>query len=308
MNIFNFSAARNTPDSPLHDEARDWLVLLTSGRATVADAKALRQWCAQSPDHARAFEQAKVLWRQLAPAAEQFSRPRHFGRRAFLGGAIAASAAVLMVRVTVPGGFAGLTADYRTEVGEQRRVELSDGVRLELNTQTRISRRDDGIELLEGEVEVLANVAMPLRVQAGGGWLSTAQARFNVRNTDHSVCVTCIDGAVAVAVGGRTVRLESGRQVTYDASGVGEPVAVDTQAVVAWREQVLVFDNATLATVVDEINRYRPGMLLLMNAQLGKRRVQARFSLNQLAGVALLIRDAYGAKCTELPGGVVLLS
>ena len=35
---------------------------------------------------------------------------------------------------------------------------------------------------------------------------------------------------------------------------------------------------------------------------------QARFSLQQLAGVALLIRDAYGAKCTELPGGVVLLS
>ncbi|NWD91131.1 DUF4880 domain-containing protein, partial [Pseudomonas sp. K5002] len=48
MNIFNLSAARAALDSPLHDEARDWLVLLTSGRATVADAKALRQWCAQS--------------------------------------------------------------------------------------------------------------------------------------------------------------------------------------------------------------------------------------------------------------------
>jgi transmembrane sensor len=70
----------------------------------------------------------------------------------------------------------------------------------------------------------------------------------------------------------------------------------------------LVFNNATLATVVDEINRYRPGMLVLLNKELGQRRVQARFSLQQLAGVALLIRDAYGAKCTELPGGVVLLS
>ena len=45
-------------------------------------------------------------------------------------------------------------------------------------------------------------------------------------------------------------------------------------------------------------------LLLLMNAELGTRRVQARFSLHQLAGVALLIRDAYGAKCTELLGGV----
>lgn len=303
MNIFSLSAA-----SPLHDEARDWLVLLTSGRATVADAKALQAWCAQSPEHAQAFEGAKRLWQQLGAAAEHQERPRHFGRRAFLGGAIAASAALLMVRVGAPGGLAGLTADYRTEIGEQRQVLLSEGVSLELNTQTRISRVGPGIELLEGEVEVLAHGVQPLRVQAGEGWVSAAQARFNVRNTDHHVCVTCIEGSLQVDVGGRKVGLDSGRQLTYGAAGMGEPVAVDTQAVVAWREQVLVFNNATLATVVDEINRYRPGMLVLLNKELGQRRVQARFSLQQLAGVALLIRDAYGAKCTELPGGVVLLS
>lgn len=306
MNIFSFPTARDTPDSRLHGEARDWLVLLTSGQATVADAKALRQWCAQSPEHAQAFEQAKRLWQQLTPALTEAQAPRHFGRRAFLGGALAASAALVMVHISVPGGFAGLGADYHTAVGEQRRVDLREGISLELNTQTRISRREQGIELLEGEVEV--QVAQPLTVQAGAGWLSASQARFNVRNTDHSVCVTCIEGWLAVEVQGRSVRLDSGRQLTYDAAGLGPVVTVDTDAVIAWREQVLVFNNATLDTVIDEINRYRPGMLVLLNRELGKRRVQARFSLEQLSGVALLIRDAYGAKCTELPGGVVLLS
>ena len=306
MNIFSFPTARDTPDSRLHGEARDWLVLLTSGQATVADAKALRQWCAQSPEHAEAFEQAKRLWQQLTPALTEAQAPRHFGRRAFLGGALAASAALVMVHISVPGGFAGLSADYHTAVGEQRRVDLREGISLELNTQTRISRREQGIELLEGEVEV--QVAQPLTVQAGAGWLSASQARFNVRKTDHSVCVTCIEGWLAVEVQGRSVRLDSGRQLTYDAAGLGPVVTVDTEAVIAWREQVLVFNNATLDTVIDEINRYRPGMLVLLNRELGKRRVQARFSLEQLPGVALLIRDAYGAKCTELPGGVVLLS
>jgi len=308
LNIFSFSTARQSAASPLHDEARDWLVLLTSGRATVADAKALKAWCAQSPAHAQAFEQAKTLWQQVAPALDHVSQPRSFGRRAFLGGALAASAAVVMVRVGVPGGFAGLTADYRTAVGEQRQVVLSEGVSLELNTQTRISRVGQGIELLEGEVEVFAHVAQPLKVQAGEGWVSAAQARFNVRNTDHNVCITCIQGSLSVDIAGRSVRLDQGRQLTYGAAGISDVTSVDTQAVLAWREQVLVFNNATLATVVDEINRYRPGMLVLLNKQLGQRRVQARFSLQQLAGVALLIRDAYGAKCTELPGGVVLLS
>lgn len=301
------------PQDRLQSEAQDWLILLTSGRATVADARALRQWCAQSPEHALAFEQSKLLWQQLQPAAERLQAPRHLGRRAFLGGAIAASAAFLLIRGTVPGGFSGLGADYITEVGEQRRVDLADGVSLELNTQTRINRRDsaDGernFELVSGEVEVLTRAQAPLKVQAGAGWLSASQARFNLRNTDQSVCVTCLDGALLVDVQGRSIRLESGQQLTYDAQRVGTPQAVDTSAVIAWRQQVLVFNDATLSTVIDEINRYRPGMLLLLNSELGKRKVQARFSLDQLAGVALLIRDAYGAKCTELPGGVVVLS
>ena len=298
-----------TPQDRLQSEAQDWLILLTSGRATAADARALRQWCAQSPEHARAFEQSKLLWQQLQPAAERLQASRPLGRRAFLGGAIAASAAFLLIRGTVPGGFSGLGADYITEVGEQRRVDLADGVSLELNTQTRINRRDSAnFELVSGEVEVLTRAQAPLKVQAGAGWLSASQARFNLRNTDQSVCVTCLDGALLVDVQGRSIRLESGQQLTYDAQRVGTPQAVDTSAVIAWRQQVLVFNDATLSTVIDEINRYRPGMLLLLNSELGKRKVQARFSLDQLAGVALLIRDAYGAKCTELPGGVVVLS
>ena len=312
MNIFRLTPAEPSVADNLQSEARDWLVLLTSGRATVADARALREWCAQSAEHARAFEEAKALWHLLQPAAQGLQAPRGFGRRAFLGGAIAASAAFLLVRGTIPGGFEGLGADYITEVGQQRRVEPAQGVSLELNTQTRINQRavSDGVqgfELVSGEVEV-QTARLPLAMQAGGGWLRASQARFNLRNTDQQVCVTCLDGAVEVDVEGRSLRLEPGQQVTYDARRVGSVQSVDTAAVMNWRQQVLVFNGATLSEMIDEINRYRPGMLLLLNRELGQRRVQARFSLDQLAGVAMLIRDAYGVKCTELPGGVVVLS
>ena len=50
-----------------------------------------------------------------------------------------------------------------------------------------------------------------------------------------------------------------------------------------------------LAQVVDEINRYRAGRILLMGDRLAGSRVQARFPLDQLADAALLIRDVYGA-------------
>ncbi len=313
LNIFSIASPDATPQARLASEARDWLILLTSGRATVADARALRLWCEQSPEHARAFKQAKALWHGLQPAAAAVQAPRHFGRRALLGGAIAASAAFLLIRATVPGGVSGLGADYITDVGEQRRVELAEGVSLELNTQTRLSRRplDDGgqgLELLSGEIEVQGRSAQVVSVQAGAGWISAARARFNIRYTDQSVCATCLEGVVQVEVQGQRFRLEPGMQLTYDPGRVGVPKRADVSAAIAWREQVLVFNDATLASVIDEINRYRPGMLLLLNRELGQRKVQARFRLDQLAGVALLIRDAYGAKCTELPGGVVVLS
>ncbi|MCQ3001085.1 FecR domain-containing protein [Pseudomonas syringae] len=316
MNIFSINKCAARPDAQLVSEAQDWLILLTSGRATVADARALRQWCERSPQHALVFEQSKALWHDLKPAGERLQQQawgRQFGRRAFLGGALAASAAFFMVQASVPGGFAGLAAEYSTAVGEQRRFDLADGGSLELNTQTRITSRNtpdgkSGFELLSGEVEVLARQQQSLSLQAGTGWISAAHSRFNVRNTDQRVCVTCLEGVMQVLVQGRNIELQSGRQITYDTHQVSEPTAVDTSAVVAWRQQILVFNDATLATVIDEINRYRPGMLLLLNTELGKRKVQARFSLDQLAGVALLIRDAYGAKCTELPGGIVLLS
>jgi len=316
LNTTSITDSRAGETARLHSEAQDWLILLTSGRATAADARALRQWCAQSPEHAQAFERSKSMWHSLKPAALQLQHPpraRQFGRRAFLGGAIAASAAFFLIRETIPGGFSGLGADYVTEVGEQRRIDLSDDIRLELNTQTRINRLaavggSPQIELVSGEVEVVTRSRESISVQAGPGWLQADQARFNLRHIDQSVCVTCIEGLLTVQVQGRSIRLESGRQLTYDARHTGEPQTVDAANVIAWRNKMLVFNDATLASVIDEINRYRPGMLVLLNAELGKRKVQARFSLDQLAGVALLIRDAYGAKCTELPGGVVLLS
>jgi transmembrane sensor len=80
------------------------------------------------------------------------------------------------------------------------------------------------------------------------------------------------------------------------------------EVTMAWRRRVLIFDGQPLAEVVREINRYRPGKIILANDDLGVRKVQARFSLNQLADVAALIQDAYGAKVTLLPGGIVILS
>jgi transmembrane sensor len=102
--------------------------------------------------------------------------------------------------------------------------------------------------------------------------------------------------------------LHAAQRVDFSDGGIGKIVTADVEATMAWRRRVLIFDGRTLAEAVSEINRYRPGKIILANDRLATRKVQGRISFNQLGDIAALIEDAYGAKATSLPGGVIVLS
>ena len=306
-------------DAVIGQQAAAWWARLRADDFTRADADALRAWCASSPDHARAWRELQQLWQALDPALARAAAapqrenvlafPLRPGRRAFLGGALAAGVAALALRPPL-GAWPSLQemgADYRTGTGEQRQVALSPQMTVQMNTQTRIDvRAPESIELLGGEAEILASGArQPVSVVAGAGRLLAQAARFNVRHTDDAVCVTCLAGAVEVVWQQRRLTLDAGRQVVYDGRGVQAATAAPGEAS-AWRTGALSFAGKPLAEVVAEINRYRPGRVLLRNPELGRRLVRMRFSIAQMDGALAMIRDLTGAQMTSLPGGVVI--
>lgn len=315
-------------DSALHREAREWLLLLTSGHATTADASGFRRWCEQSAAHAQAFAETRLLWDNLGTAARQVADrerqarapgPRRLmTRRAFIGGAVAASAAVLVARSPLQlwPSLPDVLADYHTATGEQRQVQLGGGVVVEMNTQTALNVRmlhgqPVGIELLTGEIQLLTpgGLAGSFVVQALQGRISApAGAQCNVRCLDGKVEVTGLDGRVSLEYLGRSESLGRAEQAGYGSLGLEAATPADTEAAIAWRRRVLMFDDQPLADVVAEINRYRPGRIILTNDALAARKVRARFSLNQLGDVATLIHEAFGAQVRTLPGGIVLVS
>ena len=309
-------------DAAIGQQAAAWWARLRADDFTQADADALRAWCARSPEHARAWRELQQLWQALDPAltraaaapqrANVLAFPLRPGRRAFLGGALAAGVAVLALRPPL-GAWPSLqefAADYRTGTGEQRQVALSQQMSVQMNTQTRINvRAPEAIELLGGEAEILASGArQPVSVLAGAGRMLAQSARFNVRHTDDAVCVTCLAGAVEVVWQQRRQTLDAGQQLVYDERGVQAATAAQAGEASAWRTGALSFVGKPLADVVDEINRYRPGRVVLRNAELGRRLVRMRFSIGQTDGALAMIRDLYGAQMTSLPGGIVLLS
>lgn len=309
-------------DAAIGQQADAWWVRLRSADFTRADADALRAWCARSPAHARAWRELQQVWQALDPAlarsgtapqgAAVLAFPSRPGRRAFLGGALAAGVAVLALRPPLGAwpSLQELRADYRTGTGEQRQLALSRQMTVQMNTQTRINvNAQESVELLAGEAEILASGArQPVSVQAGAGRLLAQSARFNVRHTDDAVCVTCLAGAVDVLWQQRRLTLDAGQQLVYDAQGVQAATGAAENEVSAWRTGALSFVGKPLADVVAEINRYRPGKVLLRNPELGRRLVRMRFSIAQTDGALAMIRDLYGAQMTSLPGGIVLLS
>ena len=321
---------QETPSDAIGRQAHAWVRRLASGQATVADAQELRRWCDADPRHAAAFARAQKLWRDFDPAGREVlqrerastwtSAPsqRRVSRRAFLGGALTATAAAVTVAAVHP-PFGLWTpasqwgADYRTATGEQKRVRLSDDVWLALNTQTSIALQSDatqGIQLMAGEAEIdrRALAGKPFGVIAGDGrtWVR-GQARFEVRNVDGEVCVTCLSGEVEVEQGARRQRLGRNQRVVYDARGLQAPTAIDPAIVSAWREGAVVFRRTPLSDAVVEINRYRPGRVVLMDEQLGRNVVSGRFSIRDMDQVIAQIREVFDVRVRQLPGNVVLL-
>lgn len=310
----------------LRREAWDLVLKATSGHATRAELDAVERWRTQSPAHAAAFAHASSRWHELGPAlkviAERQRRgvdappPRTLlGRRAMLAGGLAAAAATVAAVASPPLGLwpspREFVADYRTATGQRRTLRLDGDISVEMNTATSLNiglpADDSGrIELVAGEAAVAAQRAV--EVFAADGRTRATSAQFNVRSDGATVSVTCLSGSVDVECRNKRVTLKPNGQVVYDKDGLHASRTIDPQRVTAWRNGDLFFENEPLSRIVDEINRYRPGKIVLVGSELGERRLTARFKLNRLDVVFVQLRDAFGAHVTVLPGGITIVS
>ncbi|MFH0301307.1 FecR domain-containing protein [Bradyrhizobium sp. 31Argb] len=312
--------------SAVDREAQDWVLRFATGNARQADLEAFKRWAADDPVRADAFARACSVWDVVKPAGAMLPARRHdrriapgpwLARRAVLGGALAASAASAAFLVVRPPlglwpSLSELAADYRTAVGERRDIALPGGSSIHLNTRTAVALRAiDGkaerIELIAGEAAVAARDAHRVEVIAGGTRAVATDATFNIRYEGAAVCTTCIAGEIEVGVDGQIVRLGAGQQVIYSADRLGAVTSIDPVVVTAWKEGVLVFHGTPLSEAVDEINRYRPGRIIVTSTALGRRLFNARFQIANIDGVVGQIQQIFGATVTRLPGGIVLL-
>jgi transmembrane sensor len=224
------------------------------------------------------------------------AQPRY--RRRLLSLAVACSA-VLGMTVCYPPSL--IQADYSTGKGEQRSVTLADGSRVTLNTDSALAIHFDDsarrVELLQGEAffEVAKREHQPFVVTAEGRSVRAVGTAFNVQLRPSQTKVELVEGIVEIEDGQHRERLHAGQTALIGADHIAVPSASPSANMALWREGYLQFDGLPLREAVAQINRYRPGRVLLLNDALADKRVSGLFRLDALDQALASLKSAVPA-------------
>ena len=302
-----------TAEADLRSQAREWLVLLNSGRASAADRAAVERWRQASAEHASALAEAERLWALLGqverPAAVVQAMPR---RKRHWPLPLASAACLLLALWLAPPGW---HADVRTQAGEIREVTLEDGSRLQLNGTTALDWNADAggqrrVRLYRGQVDfrVAADTNHPFVIEAGEARIRVTGTRFDVNLLGDQVLLAVSEGHVQVSDSEGTERaVQAGEQIAWRGGRLQSLQPLDAARALAWQRGRLVFRDRPLPEVFEELQRQQAQQVLFLDAAARELKVTGVFALDDPQAVLRAIETALPVKLTHLPG-VLLVS
>lgn len=289
-----------TPQTKIDQQAADWFVRLDDRTRALSGREQARwlAWLQRSPQHLESFMSVAELydrfegidkdsrfdvmqWLQqrrgealdiggtrFTPAA---SRPRW---QVAFGSRTVALAASVCLAVLAGVSWWALNADdhYRTDLGEQRIVQLTDGSVIQLNTRSTVrvsfGQHSRVIEL-DGEATftVAHDATRPFLVKTHDATAQAVGTKFNVHEENGRTRVAVVEGVVVVTpVAASTTTIESApaRALTIVAGDVVDAAAghvarapdADADAAISWQQHRLIFKDTSLAEIARQFNRY----------------------------------------------------
>lgn len=300
------------------EEAAAWVARLQSSDATAADRAGFSAWCARDPRNAETYRDLVSLWGELkdAPVSKDRLRKLRAARRArIVGGLGVLLLAATGLGVSQSGWVERLQADHSTGVGEIRRITLSDGSQIVLNTDTALRLRfDDGrrqVELLRGEAyfEVVSMPARPFVVLGETLAATALGTRYAVRlsHGGRGPDVVVEQGRVAVRAPGAQLELKAGDEATLSADGRLVLSRPDMAGETAWKDGKLVFSDRPLVEVLAALGRYRQGRILVLDDDAARQHVSGVFDVTDTDGALTTLEASLPVSVTRLASLVVIV-
>lgn len=255
------------------EQASEWLMLQWGGEMDGDQRQAFARWQEADPEHRRAWKRLQQLQQTLGGVPVDSARavlrdtPDTQRRAALklLGLLLVAGGSGYLVQSSQP--WQAAFAEYRTATGEIRHLTLSDGTRLDLNSNSavdlRFSASERRIRLIRGEILLTSghDPSRPLIVETPAGDVQALGTRFAVREVDDGSRVDLYEGRVQVRpVHGVAVQMNAGDSLWFSASQASTLAPVNANAS-SWTENRLIAERQPLGQFVAELSRYRPGLL-----------------------------------------------
>jgi transmembrane sensor len=313
-------SAPRPSDDAVFAAAAVWFARLRDGQVDKAAQSEYQAWRRADPRHAAAMADAERLWGRLELPVRRLAAPAPrsgpFERRTLRR--VAAAAGLLLVlglgALCRDDISVRLHSDYRTMVGMRTPVDLADGSRITLNTDTAIAVDMSGerrrVLLFRGEAwfDVAADASRPFVVETPMGDVRVVGTRFNLRASQGGTSVSLTEGQVDLTGrGGATLTLTPGQAVRLTAAGISRPETFDQTAVTAWLRGQFVFYDSPLADVVAEINRYRAGRIVIAGDRLRNLKVSGVFRTDDPDAALATITDTLPLGATYLTDFLVVL-
>jgi transmembrane sensor len=289
--------------SDIKSEAASWAVRVDAGPLDEARRVELESWLAGDPRRRGAFlraqaglrllDQSRVVSQVLPPPAALKAR-RGRGMAPRVGWTLAATAAGLCAAILMLTSLDG----FRTQVGEQRRVALRDGSVAMINTDSNVAvhlaKHQRRITLRHGEAwfQVAKDHARPFVVDAGPIHVRATGTAFSVRREDDGARVVVTEGTVLAWRDGARVAplaISAGHEafIAKDAPLPAQAKPSRTEDVLAWRRGEIVLNGGTIASAVEEFNRYNTRKIVLRDPAAGRRTIVGYFLIDQPQQFAL---------------------
>lgn len=255
-------------DPVVEAAALDWVIRQRDPDFVEWDAFA--DWLGSQPAHQHAYHELAaldadagalpphVVWPEEAAPHDNVV-PLRSNRRMWIGGALAASLAVIVgfgVVQRAPDAYR-----IQTAMGQSQTLTLADGSRIAVNGGSSIllSKADPRratIERGQALFTVVHRADAPFRVAVGQAQLVDVGTVFDVTRAGDTTSVSVSEGAVMYNPQADNVRVDAGHRLSVrDGRANAELTAISPASVGSWSGGQLVYDGVPLSDVAAEVMR-----------------------------------------------------
>lgn len=175
--------------------------------------------------------------------------------------------------------------------GNISKCVLPDGTEVWINTTTTISYNSNSFNKknreikLSGEAyfQVAKNEKKPFKVTTQWGSVNVTGTAFNVKSYPDSEFFETVlsEGSVVLnfSINQQNIELTPGEKALFNSKTKGIQISqVDTEMYSSWRNEQIIFKDATLNDLIDELERIYDIKFLLTDPQIGNYRFRGMFS------------------------------